>query len=223
MLHFKRLTNNKKCIILIINKLNFWRSQNDKRQNNAYCKFVKQSKAKQSRELYLLTINSLKTFLIILLSFTLLFSISCSNEDTTGGGNGYSVQTNSNHPPIGSYTYNGLTNTLGGYTNTVTHNGDGSCTIAGRVSNPNDPSRDNLNYKVTVKSWLNYSTAPNLNYVGTMYGGEYTITEPGSSFALDSFRIIYNTATETIQSVSLSLKTTSDVKYYNAIDLKRIK
>ena len=29
---------------------------------------------------------SLKTFLITLLSLTLLFSISCSNEDTTGGG-----------------------------------------------------------------------------------------------------------------------------------------
>ena len=56
-----------------------------------------------------------------------------------------------------------------------------------------------------------------------MYGGDYTITKPGSSIALDSFHIIYNTATETIQSVSLSLKTTSDVKYYNAIDLKRIK
>ena len=35
-----------------------------------------------------LTNNSLKTFLITLLSLILLFSISCSNEDTTGGGGG---------------------------------------------------------------------------------------------------------------------------------------
>ena len=37
-----------------------------------------------------LTNNSFKTFLITLLSLTLLFSISCSNEDTTGGGNTFS-------------------------------------------------------------------------------------------------------------------------------------
>ena len=37
-----------------------------------------------------LTNNPFKTFLITLLSLTLLFSISCSNEDTTGGGNTFS-------------------------------------------------------------------------------------------------------------------------------------
>ena len=37
-----------------------------------------------------LTNNPFKTFLIALLSLTLLFSISCSNEDTTGGGNTFS-------------------------------------------------------------------------------------------------------------------------------------
>ncbi len=36
-----------------------------------------------------LTNNSFKTFLITLLSLTLLFSISCSNEGTTGGGDDY--------------------------------------------------------------------------------------------------------------------------------------
>ena len=36
-----------------------------------------------------LTKNSFKTFLITLLSLTLLFSISCSNEDTTGSDTGY--------------------------------------------------------------------------------------------------------------------------------------
>ncbi|TXJ24537.1 hypothetical protein [Brachyspira aalborgi] len=43
------------------------------------------SKVKQSLELRSLTNNSFKTFLITLLSLTLLFSISCSNEGTTGG------------------------------------------------------------------------------------------------------------------------------------------
>ena len=50
---------------------------------------AKQSKAKQSkakRELRALANNHLKTFLITLLSLTFLFSISCSNEGTTGGG-----------------------------------------------------------------------------------------------------------------------------------------
>ena len=52
---------------------------------------AKQSKAKQSkakRELRALTNNYFKTFLITLLSLTLLFSISCSNKGTTGGGGG---------------------------------------------------------------------------------------------------------------------------------------
>ncbi len=37
--------------------------------------------------------NSFKTFLISLLSLTLLFSISCSNEGTTGGGTGGGTET----------------------------------------------------------------------------------------------------------------------------------
>lgn len=46
------------------------------------------SLSKAKRELYALTNNPFKTFLIALLALTLLFSISCSNEDTTGGGGG---------------------------------------------------------------------------------------------------------------------------------------
>ena len=37
--------------------------------------------------------NHFKTFLITLLSLTLLFSISCSNEGTTGGGTGGETET----------------------------------------------------------------------------------------------------------------------------------
>ena len=51
--------------------------------------------------------NPFKTFLITLLSFTLLFSISCSNEGTTGGDTGgdywYNPDTNNNNitpPPV---------------------------------------------------------------------------------------------------------------------------
>ena len=50
-----------------------------------------------------LTNNSFKTFLITLLSLTLLFSISCSNEGTTGGDTGddywYNPDTNDIIPP----------------------------------------------------------------------------------------------------------------------------
>ena len=67
---------------------------------------AKQSKAKQSkakRELRALTNNPFKTFLITLLSLTLLFSISCSNEGTTGGDTGddywYNPDTNDIIPP----------------------------------------------------------------------------------------------------------------------------
>ena len=51
----------------------------------------------------ILTNNSFKTFLITLLSLTLLFSISCSNEGTTGGDTGddywYNPDTNDIIPP----------------------------------------------------------------------------------------------------------------------------
>ena len=44
--------------------------------------------SKAKRELRALTDNSFKTFLITLLSFILLFSISCKNDGKTGGGGG---------------------------------------------------------------------------------------------------------------------------------------
>ena len=59
---------------------------NKKRGKNMYSvNFL--SKAKQSVN-YALTNNSCKTFLIALLSLTLLFAISCSNKKTTGGYTG---------------------------------------------------------------------------------------------------------------------------------------
>ena len=61
------------------------------KQSKAKQSKAKQSKAKQSkakRELYALNNNSFKIFLTTLLSLILLFSISCSNEGTTGGDGG---------------------------------------------------------------------------------------------------------------------------------------
>ncbi|TXJ44392.1 hypothetical protein EPJ70_09225 [Brachyspira aalborgi] len=157
-----------------------------------------------------------KQIIIMLLSFIILFAISCKNDDKTGGGvdEGLVVQ-NRNHPPAGSYYSGGNTNWS---PDTVTHNGDGSCTIAGKAAPINGGS---LEYEITVKSWLNYPNSPNshLNYVGTSYGGEYTITKPDSSIDLDYFDVIYVITNESIWSVSF--RTTQDGKYYSSLNLKR--
>ena len=162
-------------------------------------------------------IKKIFTYMVVGALVMALLSISCSNEDTTGGGVDEDlVQTNSNHPPAGSYYYNGNTNNNSAHT--VTHK-DGSCTIAGIAAPINGSS---LEYEITVKSWLNYPNSPNsnFNYVGTSYGGEYTITKPTSSIPLDSFSVIYNITNESIESVSLI--TTQDSKYYGTLNLKRV-
>ena len=161
-----------------------------------------------------------KQIIIMLLSFIILFAISCKNDDKTGGGvdEGLVVQ-NRNHPPAGSYYSGGNTNM--GSAHTVTHNIDGSCKISGKVYSING---NGLDYEITVTNWLNYpniTTVQNLNYVGTSYGGEYIITKPESSISLEHFDVIYDFTTETISSISL--RTASDSKYYSALDLKRIK
>ena len=161
-----------------------------------------------------------KQIIIMLLSFIILFSISCKNDDKTGGrvDEGLVVQ-NRNHPPAGRYTQSGRTNESN--IHTVTHNGNGSCTISGKVYPIN--GSNGLDYEITVTNWLNYpniTTVQNLNYVGTSRGGEYTITKPESSIALEYFDVIYDFTTETISSISL--RTVSDSKYYSALDLKKV-
>ena len=162
-----------------------------------------------------------KQIIIMLLSFIILFAISCKNDDKTGGGvdEGLVVQ-NRNHPPAGRYTQSGRTNESN--IHTVTHNGNGSCTISGKVY-PINGSKG-LDYEITVTNWLNYpniTTVQNLNYVGTSRGGEYTITKPESSISLEYFDVIYDFTTETI--FSISLRTASDSKHYSELNLKRIK
>ena len=161
-----------------------------------------------------------KQIIIMLLSFIILFAMSCKNDDKTGGGvdEGLVVQ-NRNHPPAGRYTQSGRTNESN--IHTVTHNIDGSCKISGKVYPING---NGLDYEITVTNWLNYpniTTVQNLNYVGTSRGGEYTITKPENSIALEYFDVIYDFTTETISSISL--RTASDSKHYSALNLKRIK
>ena len=153
-----------------------------------------------------------KQIIIMLLSFIILFSISCKNDDKTGGGNVIQTNINSNHPPAGSYTYLGSTNTNNS-THTVSHSA-GACKIAG-IGSPSISSA--LEYEITIKSWLNYSTATNLNYVGTSWGGEYTITKPSPS-SLDSFDVIYDITNESIEVYFR----TQDGKYYSTFELKKV-
>ncbi|WP_201798596.1 hypothetical protein, partial [Brachyspira catarrhinii] len=78
---------------------------------------AKQSKAKQSkakRELYTLINNFLKTFLIILLSFILLFFISCSNKDKTGGSDNGGIGIGSDNGNTNGGTSGGSSSGSGG-------------------------------------------------------------------------------------------------------------
>ncbi|TXJ45437.1 hypothetical protein EPJ70_03355 [Brachyspira aalborgi] len=154
-----------------------------------------------------------KQIIIMLLSFIILFAISCKNDDKTGGGDVIQTNINSNHPPAGSYTYLGSTNTNNYSTHTVSHSA-GACKIAG-IGSPSISSA--LEYEITIKSWLNYSTATNLNYVGTSHGGEYTITKP-TSRTLDSFDVIYDITNESIEVYFR----TQDGKYYSTFELKKV-
>ena len=97
---------------------------------------------------------------------------------------------------------------------TVTHNG-GACTIAGIAYNSQTSS--SLEYEITVTGWVNYFHNPNNNYVGTAFGGDYTITKPTSS--LQNFSVEYNITNE---SISVSFRTQDANSGYYALDLKKV-
>jgi hypothetical protein len=169
-----------------------------------------------------------KQIIIMLLSFIILFAISCKNDDKTGGGSGDIVEgyTHSNHPPIGSYV-SVFSNAQGGlYTNTnetaTVKIVDGNCNITGKISSVGGNTLSVLDYNITVTSWYTHPNISYLNRAGTLGGvyGEATITEPASS-TLDYFNVEYDT---TSQSISVSLRTTpaSGDQYYSALDLKRV-
>ena len=175
------------------------------------CLVIKKFKSiKEIFKMKILKTKKLFTYIVVG-ALSLALSVSCSNEDTTGGGvDEELVQTNHNHPPAGIYYESGNTN-WGAHT--VTHNG-GTCTIAGKVYPIN--GNNGLDYEVTITNWLNRpnSILPNLNYLG-----EYTIIKPESSIPFSSFDVKYDTTAETI---SVSLWSTSDGKFYSSLDLKRV-
>ena len=160
-------------------------------------------------------------------ALSLALSVSCSNEDTTGGGSdvvqGY---THSNHPPIGSYV-SVYPDAHGGFVTNTNKTAtvkivNGNCNITGKASLVSGQSQGSLDYNITVTSWYTHPNISYLNRAGTLGGvyGEATITEPASS-TLDYFNVEYDT---TSQSISVSLRTTpaSGDQYYSASDLKRV-
>ena len=152
------------------------------------------------------------------LSFLLLFAISCSNEDTTGG-NGGEVRgyTHSNHSPEGEYKYYNH-NTNNSSTNQIAtvQIVDGNCKITGKVRNVNVIS-DSMEYDITVTNWYTHPSYPNLNRAGTFGGvrGESTVTKPNNS--LEYYDVEYNTTNE---SISVSLQTTDGI-FYSALELTK--
>ena len=151
------------------------------------------------------------------LSFLLLFAISCSNEDTTGG-NGGEVRgyTHSNHPPQGEYKYyNHITNRSSTNQIATVKIVGGNCNITGKVSAV--LGSGSIEYDITVTSWYTHPSYPNLNRAGIGGGvyGESTVNKPNNS--LEYYDVEYNTTNE---SISVSLKTTDGIAY-SALDLTK--
>ena len=164
--------------------------------------------------------KNIKTILIAVLSFMLLFSVSCKNEDKTGGvGDVVQGYTHSNHPPEGKYM---RVRSTSGWTNTniiaTVKIVDGNCNITGKVYPYT--TGIGLDYDITVTSWYTYPDTSYLNRAGNLVenSGEATITKPASS-TLDYFNVEYNTTNE---SISVSFRTTQDIKYYSTLDLKKV-
>ena len=106
-----------------------------------------------------------KQIIIMLLSFIILFAISCKNDDKTGGG-GDVVQgyTHSNHPPIGSYV-SVYPDAHGGFVTNINETAtvkivNGNCNITGKASLVS--GQGSLDYNITVTSWY---THPNISYL----------------------------------------------------------
>ena len=95
---------------------------------------------------------------------------------------------------------------------------DGNCNITGKVYPYT--TGIGLDYDITVTSWYTYPDTSYLNRAGNLVenSGEATITKPASS-TLDYFNVEYNTTNE---SISVSFRTTQDIKYYSTLDLKKV-
>ena len=145
------------------------------------------------------------------LSFLLLFVISCSNEDTTGGNGGDAgYYTHSNHPPEGTYKYPSISPSTDEIATVKIVNGN--CNIMGKVKASGNSSY--LEYDITVTSWYTIHDYPNLSSVSTIGGvrGESTIAKPTNP---EYYEVQYDTSNE---SIKVSLKTTDGI-HYSAIGL----
>ena len=138
---------------------------------------------------------------LVVAALVMALSTSCKNEDKTGGGSGGGGDvgyTHSNHPPAGNYHSAINTNDI---RNTITHNGDGSCTITGTATSYSvliDNKNPTTNYSITVKSWYTYNSSTNESEVAsnsTRISGEATVTQPSG---VSYFRVEYDTTDNTV-------------------------
>ena len=82
--------------------------------------------------------KNIKTILIAVLSFMLLFSVSCKNEDKTGGDGGVydnpDIEYGQFLPPESSYTGKNYGVSSSETTIQVVKNSDGTCNLKGKVT-----------------------------------------------------------------------------------------
>ena len=134
----------------------------------------------------------IKIFLMIIFAL----AVSCSNEGKTGGDDDYvEGYTHSNHPPAGNYHSAIDTNDV---RNTITHNGNGTCTITGKATSFSVASNPTTDYSITVKSWYTYNRSTNESQVAsnaTRISGEATVTQPSG---VSYFRVEYDTTDNTV-------------------------
>ena len=133
------------------------------------------------KEIFKMKILKTKTFFtyVVVGALVMALSVSCSNEDKTGGNNDNSY-THQNHPAEGIYS-NGYYNSSA----IVSNNADGSCHITGKAY---FDAGNSQNFDITVRNWTqeyestfsyagssdrdgeaNISTPPNMSYFEVSY------------------------------------------------------
>ena len=119
-----------------------------------------------------------KQIIIMLLSFIILFAISCKNDDKTGSGD-IIGETNQNHPLQGIYS-NGYYNSYAAVTNNGSY-----CSIIGKAYYSEQVS---VNFDITVMNWYQ-EYGDNFAYAGSSSrDGEATINRPTT----DYFQVSYD-------------------------------
>ncbi len=117
---------------------------------------------------------------VVVGALVMALSISCSNEDTTGGNSDNSY-THQNHPAEGIYS-NGYYNSSA----IVSNNADGSCHITGRAYSNAQSSQS---FDITVRNWTQEYEST-FSYAGSSdRDGEANISTPPN---MDYFQVSYN-------------------------------